>query len=514
MAAHIEVKALRTGIHVAEDDDDATRALRRPGGGGSRPAGRPADDPWARGGSPQDPRSAGRDDPWAGGGSASDPRPETRPVDDPWQAGPSARDPWSRPPADDAWGARQPAGDAGRARPPAEDAWTAAGQPAHPVPDAARGAASRAESDDLGNTTPRVTSKVYGKPRSGQAPVRPLGGQHGGPPGGDVPGSSSGGGGVRRPRNIGKIVLRSVAVLLVVLIVATVGGYFWIGSKLQTVEAFTDYSGRPAATPGEDWLLVGSDSRAGLSAEQRKKLATGKAVGKRTDTMMLLHIPDSGQPTLVSLPRDSYVPIPGHGNDKLNAAYAFGGPKLLTRTVEQVTGIRIDHYMEIGFGGFVGIVDAVGGVNICVKQNIKDKKAGINLKKGCQDMDGGTALGYVRTRKTGAIPDFDRTQRQRQFFSAVVQKAASPGTLLNPFTSVPLALSAADSVAVDPDSGLFNLLSVGLAMKGGPVTTAVPIGSLPTINGAAVVKWDTAKAVRLFDALAEDKPIPKDTITK
>ncbi|GII44506.1 hypothetical protein Psi02_09300 [Planotetraspora silvatica] len=492
---------------MAEDDDDATRALRRPGGGGPRPAGGPADDPWARGGSPQDPRPVGRDDPWARGGSAPDPRPAGRPADAPWQAGPSARD--SRqagPSADDPWAT---------ARQPADDAWTSAGQPAHRVPDAFRGTASNAESDDLGNTTPRVTSKVYGKPRSGQAPVRPLGGHRGGPPGGDVPGSpGGGGGGVRGPRNIGKIVLRSVAVLLVVLIVAAVGGYFWIGSKLQTVEAFTDYSGRPAATPGEDWLLVGSDSRAGLSAEQRKKLATGKAVGKRTDTMMLLHIPDSGQPTLVSLPRDSYVPIAGHGSDKLNAAYAFGGPKLLTKTVEQVTGIRIDHYMEIGFGGFVGIVDAVGGVNICVKQNIKDKKAGINLKKGCQDMDGGTALGFVRTRKTGAIPDFDRTQRQRQFFSAVVQKAASPGTLLNPFTSVPLALSAADSVAVDPDTGLFNLLSVGLAMKGGPVTTAVPIGSLPTINGAAVVKWDTAKAVRLFDALAEDKPIPKDTITK
>ena len=187
---------------------------------------------------------------------------------------------------------------------------------------------------------------------------------------------------------------------------------------------------------------------------------------------------------------------------------------LLAKTVEQVTGIRLDHYMEIGFSGFVGIVDAVGGVNICVKQPINDPKAGINLKAGCQDMSGATALGYVRTRATGAIPDFERTQRQRQFFSAVVQKAAGVGTLVNPFTSVPLALSAADSVAVDSGTGLFDLLSVGMAMKGNPVTTAVPIGSLPTINGAAVVKWDTAKALRLFNALAADQPVPKDTITK
>lgn len=376
------------------------------------------------------------------------------------------------------------------------------------------------------DTVPRVRSKVYGKPRSGSSPVRPLrrdGSESPDSPrvpesagGGDGP-SGRGGvrfGGGRGPRRTGRTVVRVVAVLLVVLIVAVIAGYFWIGSRLKPVESLTDYSGRPAETPGEDWLLVGSDSRAGLTAAQRKKLATGKAVGKRTDTMMLLHIPEDGRPTLVSLPRDSYVPIEGNGSRKLNAAYAIGGPVLLTKTVERVTGIRIDHYMEIGFGGFVGIVDAIGGVNICVKQDIKDPKAGINLKKGCQDMDGGTALGYVRTRATGAIPDFERTQRQRQFFSAVVQKAASPGTLLNPFSSVPLALSAADSVAVDDGTGLFDLLSVGLAMREGPIATAVPIGSLPTINGESVVKWDTQKALRLFNALAADKPVPKDVITK
>ncbi|MEU9891414.1 LCP family protein [Sphaerisporangium sp. NPDC051011] len=308
--------------------------------------------------------------------------------------------------------------------------------------------------------------------------------------------------------------LRVLVILVALLLVLAVAGYFWINSRINSVESLTDYDGRPAATPGEDWLLVGSDSRAGLSAAQRKKLRTGSAVGKRTDTMMLLHIPSGGgQPTLVSLPRDSYVPIDGHGKDKLNAAYAFGGPKLLAKTVEKVTDIRIDHYMEIGFGGFVGIVDAIGGVNICVKQNIKDPKAGINLKKGCQDMDGGTALGYVRTRKTGALPDFDRTQRQRQFFSAVVKKVANPGVLLNPFQSIPLAMSATDSVAVDPGTGTFDLLSLGLAMGGSPVTTAVPVGSLPTINGASVVKWDTEKALRLFKALAEDKPVPEDVLT-
>ncbi|MBG0827050.1 LCP family protein [Planomonospora sp. ID67723] len=319
------------------------------------------------------------------------------------------------------------------------------------------------------------------------------------------------------PRRPGRTVARILAGLLVLLLVLAVGGYFTIDARLKRIDALRDYEGRPADTPGTNWLLVGSDSRAGLTKAQRRKLATGSSVGRRTDTMMLLHIPDNdGRPTLVSLPRDSYVPIDGHGSDKLNAAYAFqdGGPHLLARTVEKVTGLRIDNYMEIGFGGFVGIVDAIGGVEIDVKQNIKDPKAGIDLKKGVQTLDGGTALGYVRTRATGAIPDFDRTQRQRQFFSAVVKKAASPGVLLNPFTSVPLAFSATDSVAVGEESGAFDLLSLGLAMGGNPVTTVVPIGSLPTINGQSVVKWDREKALRMFEALAQDKQVPKDLLGK
>ncbi|MBG0814274.1 LCP family protein [Planomonospora sp. ID82291] len=323
-----------------------------------------------------------------------------------------------------------------------------------------------------------------------------------------------GAGGPRRP---GRWFLRILAGLVVLLLVLAVGGYLTIDSRLKRIEALGDYEGRPADTPGTNWLLVGSDSREGLTKAQRRKLATGSSVGRRTDTMMLLHIPDGdGRPTLVSLPRDSYVPIEGHGSDKLNAAYAYsdGGPKLLAKTVEQVSGLRIDNYMEIGFGGFVGIVDAIGGVEIDVKQNIKDPKAGIDLKKGVQTLDGGTALGYVRTRATGAIPDFDRTQRQRQFFSAVVKKAAGPGVLLNPFTSIPLALSATDSVAVGTETGSFDLLSLALAMGDNPVTTVVPIGSLPTIGGQSVVKWDREKALRMFKALAEDKPVPKDVLGK
>ncbi|TMR99455.1 LytR family transcriptional regulator [Nonomuraea basaltis] len=353
---------------------------------------------------------------------------------------------------------------------------------------------------------PRASSRVYGKERSGGSPVKPLR-QKGEP-------SQKGPRGPRR-RPSGKTILKIVAGLLVVLLVAAVGMFFWINSRLSGIEGvLDDYEGRPADTPGTNWLLVGSDSRKGLTAAERKKLATGRAVGQRTDSMMLLHLSESGdKPTLVSLPRDSAVTIPGKGRDKLNSAYAIGGPKLLVRTVETVTGIRVDNYMEIGFAGFVDIVDAVGGVEINVRAAVDDPKAGLKLKKGTQVLTGAQALGYVRTRKGGALPDFERTKRQRQFLGAVVKKAASPGVLINPFTSIPLAMSATDAVEVDGGTGAFDMLSLGLAMGDSPVTTVVPFGGNEVIpGGGTAVQWDRQKALALFDALKSDKPVPK-TVT-
>ncbi|MFI6324684.1 LCP family protein [Nonomuraea sp. NPDC050556] len=309
--------------------------------------------------------------------------------------------------------------------------------------------------------------------------------------------------------------LIGLAVLLVLALVAGVGTFFWINSRITSIDGvLDDYEGRPADTPGTNWLLVGSDSRKGLSAAERRKLATGRAVGQRTDSMMLLHISDNGdKPTLVSLPRDSAVTIPGKGRNKLNAAYTFGGPKLLVRTVEGVTGIHIDNYMEIGFAGFVDIVDAIGGVEINVRADVDDPKAGLKLKKGKQVLTGAQALGYVRTRKGGALPDFERTKRQRQFLGAVVKKAASPGVLINPFTSIPLAKSATDAVTVDGSSGAFDMLSLGLSMGGSPVTTVVPFGGNERLaDGGDAVKWDTTKALALFNALKADKPVPKDVL--
>jgi LCP family protein required for cell wall assembly len=304
---------------------------------------------------------------------------------------------------------------------------------------------------------------------------------------------------------------RRVGVALLVVLALLLGVAVWVDLRLQRVDALTDDADRPAATPGADWLIVGSDSREGLSAEQRRRLGTGQAAGRRADTMMLLHIPRSGPPTLVSLPRDSYVPIPGRGRNKLNAAYAFGGPRLLAQTVEQVTDIRIDHYMEIGFDGFASVVDAVGGVRICVKEPINDPNAALKLKAGCQELNSKQALGYVRTRAS-ARGDLDRVERQREFLGALIDKATSPGVLLNPFRNLRLVLNGTNAVAVDDGDHIWSLWRVPFAMRsisgGGGIATTVPVAGTQTVSGAgSVVLWDREKALALFDALREDRSV-------
>ena len=283
------------------------------------------------------------------------------------------------------------------------------------------------------------------------------------------------------------------------------------------MNALPNYAGRVANTKGTNWLIVGSDSRADLTPAERQKLATGYAAGGRTDTIMIIHT-GGKQTSLISLPRDTYVPIDGHGSNKLNAAYAFGGPALLTKTVEQITGLRIDHYAEIGFDGFAGMVDAVGGVRICVDQAIDDGNAGINLQAGCQKLNGQEALGYVRSRKF-ATGDLERVQHQRQFLAALLSKVASAGTLINPFKSIPLGYDAVDAITVDKGSHIWDVISMGLALRdaggGKGVTLTVPISGFATEAGAgSVVLWDHTQALALFDALKNDDPIPASLIPK
>ena len=134
--------------------------------------------------------------------------------------------------------------------------------------------------------------------------------------------------------------------------------------------------------------------------------------------------------------------FPGYGYNKLNAAYSFGGPKLLAETVQNATGLRIEHYMGIGFGGLVNVVNSVGGVTMCFKHPLRDAASGLHLKKGCQTLSGGKALSFVRTRHNFASQDLQREQNQRVFLKALLSKLTSPGVMFNPFSVVPAALGS------------------------------------------------------------------------
>ena len=302
--------------------------------------------------------------------------------------------------------------------------------------------------------------------------------------------------------------------VLVLLIVIGVM-YFYLDSQLNRRNVLVDYPGRPAAGAGQNWLITGSDSRRGLTTAQKRQLHTGfDAVGHRSDTILVLHIPSNGgRAVLISLPRDSFVQIPGYGGNKINAAYSFGGPKLLAQTVQNNTGLRIEHYIGIGFGGLVNVVDAVGGVRMCLPAAIHDPASGLNLKAGCQTLDGAEALGYVRTRHTFANQDLQREQNQRLFLRALLRKMTSPTTLLNPFASIPAALAAPGAVKVDTGTHLYQLLQLALALRN-PQTTTVPIANanFQTAAGDAVL-WDNARANRLFRYLNHDKPVPKSLLT-
>jgi LCP family protein required for cell wall assembly len=301
--------------------------------------------------------------------------------------------------------------------------------------------------------------------------------------------------------------LKLVLVLWLVFLLAVP---VWAWTQIEKVDAEPDGE-RPGRQPGHNYLLVGSDSREGLTREERQRLGTGRAEGRRTDTIMLLHT-GSGPNLLLSIPRDSLVDVPGYGRTKINAAYAYGGPELLVQTLEEETGVRIDSYVEIGLGGFVNVIDAVGGIEICPKTAMVDPLAKLDIEKGCQEVDGPTALGYARSRKTSQLGDIDRAQRQREVVSAVGAEAASPWSVLNPVRYVNLANAGSQAVRLGEDTGPFDTARFGWAMTrvtgDTGLTCGVPIADL-------AVTWDSDRALQMFGYIKEDRTsdIPKSLCT-
>ena len=315
----------------------------------------------------------------------------------------------------------------------------------------------------------------------------------------------------RRPKKRRNWFLRTVGliVLLIVAMLIAVPLYAW--SRIDKLDAMPTGE-RPAETPGTTYLMVGSDAREDLSRAERARLHTGGDAGPpRTDSIMLMHVPKSGPTVLISIPRDSAVNIPGvEGKQKINAAFNKG-PAALIQTIENNTGLRIDHYVEVGFGGFASVIDSVGGITMCLPKAMNDDKAHINLPAGCQQLDGVNALGYVRSRHADGKNDFGRTERQRQMVGAVAKKAASPSTFLNPVRYYNVATKGVDALTVDKDMSLFDFVRFARGMQAISGSGGVAL-SVPTsddnfhlcCNRGDAVKWDTAKAKALFNALKED----------
>lgn len=290
-------------------------------------------------------------------------------------------------------------------------------------------------------------------------------------------------------------VLGTIAVVLVLLLVA-VGARvtsLWhkVNSQLNRVDAL---SSATDTSDGDTWLIAGSDARSGTSME-------GDGVeGARTDSLMLLNKAPNGQTSLISLPRDTYVDIPGYGSNKINSAFTWGGPALLVETVEGLTSLTVDHYVEVGMGGVGEMVDAVGGVEVCLDYDVDDPDSGLvwDTSQGtCQTVDGTKALAYSRMRKSDPTGDIGRATRQRAVISAVVSQAMSGSTITSFSQQDALVNAGTAALTVDRDAGVMDLFHMVMAFRSASsdaLTGAPPIDSLdyePGGIGAAVLLQDT-----------------------
>ncbi|MBT3153299.1 LCP family protein [Streptomyces sp. CHD11] len=330
------------------------------------------------------------------------------------------------------------------------------------------------------------------------------------------------------PRRKPRWFLRTVTTLsVVVLACAGIGHAVLSGldEDIARVDPFRDMKNRPEAGHGMNILLVGTDGREKIGKEEQEKYRLGGTPCHCTDTIMIVHISeDRDRASVVSLPRDSYAETPPHTDRlsgrqheghpvKLNAAYAEGGPQLTVRTVEKMTRVKIDHYLEVDFTSFMKTVDVVGGVEICTDRRLRDSRTGLDLAAGRHTLEGGEALRYVRARHVDGASDLSRMKRQQHFMAALVERATSSGILLNPMKFRDVTRAVLGSVRADKGFGTGELLDLGRAMRNfSPSSsefTTVPIAKMGHLvkDVGSTLKWDAEKSERVFDALRRDQPL-------
>ncbi|MFI5999279.1 LCP family protein [Streptomyces sp. NPDC051366] len=342
-------------------------------------------------------------------------------------------------------------------------------------------------------------------------------------------GTRAGGGSSKPPRGRRRRLLRWIGLGLALLVLAGAATGWWLYRKLDAnitedtsaaAELGRYERERPTHLVGDaqNILLIGSDSRSG---EENARYGQDRGT-ERSDTAILLHLPaDRRSATAVSIPRDLMTQIPACLTEggirtterlaQFNWAFQWGGAACTIRTVEKFTGIRIDHHMVVDFGGFKKMVDAVGGVEVCLKQPMNDPEAKLKLPAGLQTLHGEQALGFVRARYSlGDGSDTERMERQQQFLGSLVKKVQSNGVLLNPGRLYPLLDAATSSVTTDP--GLASLRDLYELVRGIRDIPAeqVKFLTVPRRPYAADPNRDELvqpDADRLFEQLRTDRPL-------
>ena len=328
---------------------------------------------------------------------------------------------------------------------------------------------------------------------------------------------------MKSPRAIRFFTILSISIVAISAI--SWAGLGRITAAIPKIDAFDGLDNRPKKeSSAVNYLIVGSDTREGLSRAEIKRLKVGGtevAAGKRSDTMLLIHISKKrDKAAIISIPRDTYALIPEHTtsqgkiipatHSKINSAFNWGGAPLLIQTFEEMSGLRIDHYIEVNFVGFVRMVDALGGVEICTKKDINDPKSHLVLPAGRHVLDGVDSLKYVRTRQFDGLGDLGRMKRQQEFAGAMLRKATSAGVLLNPITMVDFVNSALDSVVTDKNLNQNDLLTLGKQLRNLSAsnvrTLTIPLKYYNySKNGVtAAVLWDPVLAPELFEKIKND----------
>ena len=297
---------------------------------------------------------------------------------------------------------------------------------------------------------------------------------------------------------------RVVVIVLVALLVLTLAIPPLLSSRIPRIPV--DGLSRAGGGP-TNVLIAGSDSREGLTREEMRELSTGFADefdGERTDTILLLSF-QGNDTAMLSFPRDLWVERCDGSVGRINVAQSLDGPGCLVDTVERVSGLDIHHYTRVTFGGFRDVVDAVGGVEMCLDDAISDRDAGIDLPAGCQRLDGADALGFVRVRKID--DDLARVERQQRFLQALASEVTEPSTLFNPARLWTLANDAGGAVQVSDSLGTIGLARVGWAgrglARGGVAMHTVPVDPRTTSGGAEVLDVRTSEAQPLFASFAD-----------